>query len=379
MSGSAVCARKMFRFTTGSVKYPGQQGHDSSQPLRKCGRWHPANELEPMKIIQIRQPGGPEVLEYTEVPLPLPGPGQVRVRAHAIGVGKPDVLIRQGSYKWMPPMPAVPGNELAGVVEALGTGVSPTMMGQRVLVSARELPQRGGCYAEAVCVPADAVYPLPDTVSFDDAVSMPNFQLAGALLYESGARPPKSILVHGAAGGVAGALIQLAQADGLLAIGTVSDSAKFDFAHSSGAQHLINRATQNVLDAVMTLTNGQGVDMVLDHVGGPSFSANLDLLAARGTLLSYNALAGLPDKNLLGEMRRLLGKSLGVRCYSIHTMDAEPDTRRALMERALKLLAEGRIRAPKTTVLPLSDAVQAHQLLDAAQVLGKLVLRPDTR
>lgn len=329
-----------------------------------------------MKVVHLRQTGGPEVLEYTDVPLPEPGPQEVRIRAHAIGVGKPDVLIRQGSYKWMPPLPAVPGNELAGVVEAVGSGVSSALMGTRVLVSSRELAQRGGCYAEAVCVPASAVYALPDAVSFDDAVSMPNVQLAGALLYESGARPPKSIVVHGAAGGVAGALIQLAQADGLLAIGTVSGADKFDFAQVCGAQHLINRATQNVQDAVLALTNGRGVDMVLDHVGGPNFSANLDLLAARGTLLSFNALAGLPEKNLLGELRRLLGKSLGVRCYSIHTMDEEPDTRRALMERALKLLAEGRIKAPIATSLPLSEAVRAHQLLDAGQVLGKLILRP---
>jgi NADPH2:quinone reductase len=329
-----------------------------------------------MKVVHLRQTGGPEVLEYTDVPLPEPGPQEVRIRAHAIGVGKPDVLIRQGSYKWMPPLPAVPGNELAGVVEAVGSGVSSALMGTRVLVSSRELAQRGGCYAEAVCVPASAVYALPDAVSFDDAVSMPNVQLAGALLYESGARPPKSIVVHGAAGGVAGALIQLAQADGLLAIGTVSGADKFEFAQACGAQHLINRATQNVQDAVLALTNGRGVDMVLDHVGGPNFSANLDLLAARGTLLSYNALAGLPEKNLLGELRRLLGKSLGVRCYSIHTMDEEPDTRRALMERALKLLADGRIKAPIATSLPLSEAVRAHQLLDAGQVLGKLILRP---
>jgi NADPH2:quinone reductase len=329
-----------------------------------------------MKVVHLRQTGGPEVLEYTNVPLPEPGPQEVRVRAHAIGVGKPDVLIRQGSYKWMPPLPAVPGNELAGVVEAVGSGVSSALMGTRVLVSSRELAQRGGCYAEAVCVPASAVYALPDAVSFDDAVSMPNVQLAGALLYESGARPPKSVVVHGAAGGVAGALIQLAQADGLLAIGTVSGADKFDFAQACGAHHLINRAKQNVQDAVLALTNGRGVDMVLDHVGGPNFSANLDLLAARGTLLSYNALAGLPEKNLLGELRRLLGKSLGVRCYSIHTMDEEPDTRRALMERALKLLAEGRIKAPITTSLPLSEAVRAHQLLDAGKVLGKLILRP---
>jgi NADPH2:quinone reductase len=354
MNGWAACARKTSWAKTASA------------------------EISRMKIIQLRQPGGPEVLEYTDVPLPVPGVDQVRVRACAIGVGKPDVLIRQGSYKWMPPMPAVPGNELAGVVDAVGAGVSSALMGQRVLVSSRELPQRGGCYAEAVCVPAAALYALPDAVSFDAAVSMPNVQLAGALLYESGARPPKSILVHGAAGGVAGALLQLAQADGLLAIGTVSDSAKFDFARASGAQHLIHRATQNVHEAVMTLTNGRGVDMVLDHVGGPDFTANLDLLAARGTLLSYNALAGLPDQNLLGEMRRLLGKSLGVRCYSIHTLDAEPELRRALMERAIDLAAQGRVKTPRTMTLPLSAATQAHQMLDAAQVLGKLVLKPGT-
>ncbi len=332
-----------------------------------------------MKIIQLRQPGGPEVLEYADVPMPEPGPSQVRVRAHAIGVGKPDVLIRQGSYKWMPPLPAVPGNELAGVVDAVGADVLSSLLGQRVLVSSRELPQRGGCYAEAVCVPAEAVYALPDALSFDDAVSAPNVQLAGALLYESGARPPKSILVHGAAGGVAGALLQLAQADGLLAIGTVSDAAKFDFARASGAQHIINRASQDVQQAVMALTDGRGVDMVLDHVGGPGFSANLDLLAARGTLLSYNALAGLPEKNLLGEMRRLLGKSLGVRCYSIHTLDAEPAVRRALMEHALNLMSTGLVKPPQATCLPLSEAVTAHRVLETGQTLGKLVLRPVLR
>ncbi len=126
---------------------------------------------------------------------------------------------------------------------------------------------------------------------------------------------------------------------------------------------------------MLALTNGRGVDMVLDNVGGPNFSANLDLLTARGTLLSYNALAGLSEKNLLGELRRLLGKGLGVRCYSIHTMDEEPDTRHALMKRAMKLLADGRIKAPIATSLPLSEAVRALQLLNAGQVLGKLILR----
>ena len=341
--------------------------------------WTASAEPVRMKTVQLRQHGGPEVLEYIEVPEPEPLEHQVRVRAHAMGVGKPDALIRQGTYKWTPPLPAVPGNELAGVVEAVGTGVATALAGQRVLVSSRELPQRGGCYAEAVCVPADAVYPLPEGVSFVDAVSAPNLQLAGALLYESGARAPRSILVHGAAGGVASALLQLAQADGMLAIGTVSDATKFAFASASGATHVINRSVQNVKQAVMALTNGRGVDMVLDHVGGPGFTANLDLLAPRGTLVSYNALAGLPEENLLGEMRRLLGKSLGVRCYSIHSLDAEPLVRRALMVRALDLMAQGKVKAPQATCLPLAEAVSAHQMLEAGHVLGKLVLVPAAR
>ncbi len=101
-----------------------------------------------MKVVVVRQPGGPEALELTDQPVPQPGPGQVRIRAHAIGVGRPDALIRMGTYKWMPPLPAVPGNEVAGVVDALGAGVQDLDLGARVLLSSRELPQRGGGYAE---------------------------------------------------------------------------------------------------------------------------------------------------------------------------------------------------------------------------------------
>jgi NADPH2:quinone reductase len=200
--------------------------------------------------------------------------------------------------------------------------------------------------------------------------------LAGALLYASGIQRPTSVLIHGAAGGVGTAVLQLAEADGLLAIGTVSSDEKYAYAQSAGARHLIHRGHQSVQTEVMALTAGRGVDLVLDHVAGPGFSAQLDLLAPLGTLLSYNALGGLPPDNLLGDMRRLLGKSLGVRCYSIHTLDQAPAQRRALMERAISLMASGALRPPPSTRLTLSDARQAHTLLDAGQTLGKLVLLP---
>lgn len=333
-------------------------------------------DTDAINVIQLARTGGPEVLELVRRPLPQPAPHEVRVRAEAIGVGKPDALIRKGSYAWMPPLPAVPGNEMAGCIDALGSAVTHLRLGQRVLVSARELSQRGGCYAEAMCVPADAVYLLPDTVSSVDAVTLGNYQLAGALLYASGIQRPTSVLIHGAAGGVGTAVLQLAEADGLLAIGTVSSDEKCAYAQAAGARHLIHRGHQSVQTEVMALTAGRGVDLVLDHVAGPGFSAQLDLLAPLGTLLSYNALGGLPPNNLLGDMRRLLGKSLGVRCYSIHTLDQAPAQRRALMERAISLMASGALRPPPSTRLTLSDARQAHTLLDAGQTLGKLVLLP---
>ncbi len=332
-----------------------------------------------MKAIQIQQVGGPDVLRYVDLVEPVPRADQIRVRAQVIGVGKPDALIRRGVYAWMPPLPAIPGNELAGIVDAVGAEVKNIAIGSRVLVSSRELAQRGGCYAEAICVPADAAYPLPAQVSAATAVCLANYQLAGALLYESGVRRPSSILVHGAAGGVATALLQLAQADGLLAIGTASSAEKCNFARAYGARHIIDRSRDDVHAQVMALTQGQGVDVVLDHMGGPDFSRNLELLAPCGTLMSYNALAGLPPDNLLGALRAVAGKALGIRCYSIHLLDSVPSVRRALMQRAIELAAAEKICPPAPTILPLSEAARAHTLLDSGTVLGKLALVPEQR
>lgn len=328
-----------------------------------------------MRVIQINAPGGPEVLEAAERPLPEPAPDEVRVRALAIGVGSADTLVRNGTYKWMPPLPAVPGNEMAGVVDALGSADSSLGTGQQVLVSSRELPWRGGCYAEAICVPASSVYRLPDAISPNDAVTLPNYQLAGALLYECGLPTPRTILIHGGAGGVATAVIQLCLADGIVPIATVSTEEKRAFAHAAGAPHVIHRGTEDVAAQVKALTGGRGVDVVY-AIAGPGFTKNLDLLAPLGTLVSFNTLSGVPDADLFAELRRLLGRSLGVRCYSIHTLDQDTATRRALMQRAIELMASRRLRPPPPTLLPLAQARRAHELLEAGNTLGKLVLVP---
>ena len=258
-----------------------------------------------MKAIQLQAPGGPEVLQLVELPLPQPGAGEVRVKAMAIGAGGPDVLIRNGSYKWMPPMPAIPGNEMAGVVDAIGPGASALQIGQRVLVSARELAQRGGCYAEAICVPEAAPFVLPDSIRFEDAVSLGNFQLALAMLSSNGNLPAASILVPGAAGGVATALVQVARDRGLRVIGTASTPEKRSFALANGAHEVVESDPQGLTEKVMQLTDGRGVDLAFDHLGGELFIACLRALAPCGMVVSYNIVNGPPAGDVFEELRKL--------------------------------------------------------------------------
>jgi NADPH2:quinone reductase len=332
-----------------------------------------------MKAIQMQKGGGPEVLELIEKPLPEPAAGEVRVRAQAIGISSADMLVRKGVYNWMPPLPATPGNEMAGIVDALGRNVPGVRVGQRVLVSSRELPFRGGCYAQAICVPAASLFVLPDTIAHEDAVNLPNYQLAGALLYESGVRKPRSIVAYGASGGVGMTLLQLAACDGMAAIGIVSSEEKRAFVQRAGIEHVLIRGKDDLRERVMALTAGRGVDVVY-AMGGPkaAFVSNLDLLAPLGTLVSFAVLGGLmPDADLFGEIRKRLGKSLGVRCYSVHALDHEHELRRALMQRAIDLMAAGRLRPPPPTVMPLADAARAHALMEAGQTVGKIVLVPE--
>ena len=331
-----------------------------------------------MKAIVLHRTGGPEVLTLsTDWPTPEPGPGEVRVKAHAIGVGRPDVLVRSGRYKWMPPLPAIPGSEMAGTVDALGEGVQGLAIGDPVLVSARELTVRGGGYAEYQCAPAEALFRLPPGLSFVDAVSLPNVQLALALLQAGGGTADaQAVLVTGAAGGVAAALTQAARARGLRVIGTARTAERREQALQQGCDAVLDPAEPDLPDRVRALTEGRGADRAFDAIGGRTLIDALRALAPLGTLVSYNVVAGPPSEDVFQVLRERLGHSLAVRVFSMHTLDADRARRRALMDEAITLMAAGRVRAPKAQVMPLADAPQAHQLIDAGQAAGKLVLKP---
>ena len=332
-----------------------------------------------MHIVRSHQPGGPEALQLEQVAEPSPRPGEVRIKAMAIGVGRPDVLMRQGIYKWMPALPATPGAELSGFIDQVGEGVAAERIGQRVLISSRDLHQRGGCYVQSIAVPYSKPYVLPHSVSFQDAVSLPNLQLALALLQAANLNPTaekRALLITGAAGGVAGMLSQLAKTHGFQTIGTARTPIKRDFALANGFDVVLDSNPETLSQDVLKVTAGLGVNLAYDHLGGAYLPACMRSLSALGTAISYNVITGQPSEDVFSVMRELLSKSLGIRCFSMHSFDENESNRRQLMQQAIDLMASGKIHAPLPTVMSLSEVVQAHIILDKGETLGKIVLNP---
>ena len=327
-----------------------------------------------MRAIQISQTGGPEVLTEVELPTPEPGAGEIRVQAEVIGVGRPDVLVRKGIYKWMPPLPAIPGSEMVGIVDALGPGAFPSLKGRRVLVSARELAVRGGCYADYICVPETAVFVFPEVIDPVDAASLPNLQFVNAVWACQAGRPVRAVLIPGVSGGVGSTLAQLARMHGAQVLGTTSPH-KAAFALELGVDALLTGDTDNWPAQVMELTHGVGVDLAVDQLGGDVLIACLRSLAPMGQVVSINVMTGMPSQDVFKEMRALLSRSPGLRTFSMHTLDQDPTVRRALMQEAIDQMAQGRVKAPPAQVLNLSQIQEAHALLDAGASRGKLVIK----
>lgn len=326
-----------------------------------------------MQAVMLRRHGGPEVLSLEEIAMPRPKAGEVLVKTHTIGVGKPDVLFRTGVYRWLPPLPLVIGNEMAGHVVEVGDGVEDLRRGQPVHV----LNITGGCYAQYLAAPAESVIALPEGCNVERAVGALNFLLAYCMLHEVGhVREGQQLYLNGAAGGVGTAIIQLAKLAGMRVIAGASSPAKCAFAKSHGADEVIDYSASDPVQAVLDLTHGRGVNLVLDHIVGPTFGRSFDMLATLGQVVTYNRLAGLPEKNVMQDMVVHLTKSLGLRSFSLHCYDDDIAQRTRLMKRVLGLLVNGFVRVPVADRLPLASAQQAHARLDAGEVLGKLLLKP---
>lgn len=330
-----------------------------------------------MKIVRVHQYGDADVMRVEDVAEPLPGPGEVRVRAEAIGVGVPDILMRSGNYNWIPPFPFAPGNELAGTVDAVGPDVSRFRGGERVFVSARELPRRGGGYAEAMVVPADAPFVLPEGIPAEQAVTLGNYQL-GWLLLNYAAKPGagQTLLIHAAAGGAGSTLVHLARRQKLTVFGIAGGAAKVRYVEELGADAVIDRNAEDIGQRVAELTGGSGVDFIYDSVTGPDFGKNFDMLAPMGTVVSFGFIGGPPGGDIYTPMRAAIGRSVGLRLFSIHVLDDRPDIRRAAMDEAIAALASGEVAPRIHARVRLENAAEAHRMLESGTVTGKVVLIP---
>jgi len=326
-----------------------------------------------MQAILVQRHGGPEVLELADLPTPSPAPNEVLVQAHTIGVGRPDVLVRSGRYPWSKKLPFVLGNEMAGHVVALGAGVTDIAVGKAVLVL-----QPTGAYAEYAAVPAREVMPLPTGMDAERAVGALNYLSAWAMLHEvAGVKRDQTIYLNGASGGVGTAFIQLARLAGATVIAGASSATKCAFAQARGAHHAIDYSREDPFARVREITEGRGVDLMLDQFVGPHFDRNFEMLATFGQILVYNLTGGMPEQSVMGAMTLHIAKCPSLRLFSLHCYDAHAKKRRELLAHVLELMAAGKVASYIERRLPLSEARTAHELLDARAVLGKLLLKPD--
>ena len=323
-----------------------------------------------MKAIVFERTGGPEVLALAEVPRPDARPGMVLIKNHAIGVNFADTRFRQGIYVVQPKLPDTPGMEAAGVIEAVGEGVTGLRPGARVAAFTVK------AYADYCLAPVNMVIPLPDFVSFVDGAAFPIQVLtAYHLLHTADATGPgKSVLVHSAAGGVGLAAVQLAKVAGARVLATVSSDAKAALAKAHGADAVINYATQSFADEALRLTDGRGVDLILDAVGKPTFEAGLRCLAPFGHLILYGR-AGGPTDPL--NVASLSPKSVKVSGFMLPTVSRGfPDKTRESAERCFALMREGRLKLHIGKTFPLAQAAEAHRYLESRESTGKLILLP---
>ena len=319
---------------------------------------------------RIHQTGGPEVLIWEEVDVPAPGAGEATVRHHAVGLNFIDTYHRTGLYPL--PLPSGIGLEGAGVVEAVGEGVTEVTVGDRVAYAGGPV----GAYAEVRNLPAHRLLRLPEGIGFNTAAAMMLQGLTAAYLLRRTYRVQAgdAVLIHAAAGGVGLIACQWAKALGATVIGTVGSAAKGELARSHGCDHVINYATENFTQRVREFTGGEGVAVVYDGAGKDVFMGSLDSLRTLGMLVTYgNASGPVPpfDPLLLAQKGSLFVTRPTLAHYTAKRADLE-----ALGGELFEVVSTGKVRIEVNQCYPLAAAAQAHRDLEARRTTGSTILLP---
>ncbi|RQR57259.1 quinone oxidoreductase [Burkholderia sp. Bp9002] len=319
--------------------------------------------------VRFHETGGPEVLRRETVEVGEPGPGQVRVKHAAVGLNFADTYFRSGLYPV--PLPSGIGVEAAGVVEAVGAGVTQVAVGDRVTYTG--FLDTLGAYCTERLVPAAPLIRLPDAIACDTAAAMTMRGLTAAYLLRRihAFKAGDSILLHAAAGGVGLIVSQWAKLLGLTVIGTVSSDAKADIARAHGCDHVIVHRREDIAQRVRELTDGKGVDVVFDSVGKDTFDASLDALKRRGLMVCVGTASGpIPPFN--PQLLAMKG-SLYLTRPALADYIADPAEKAELAGELFGQVAAGRIRIEINQRYALEDAVRAHRDLESGRTTGSSV------
>lgn len=319
--------------------------------------------------IRVHEPGGPEKMQWDEVPLPAPKAGEALVRHKAVGLNYIDVYFRTGLYK-APSMPVTIGMEAAGVVEAVGDGVTDLKVGDRVAYAGAL-----GSYAEARCAPAEKLVPLPDAISFEQGAAMMLQGMTAQYLVKRtyAVKAGDTIVVHAAAGGVGLILCQWAKHLGATVIGTVSTKEKADLAAANGCDFPV-LTSENLPARVKEITKGAMVPVVYDSVGKDTFVSSLDCLRPCGLMVSYGNASG-PVTGV--DVGILAAKgSLYLTRPTLNTYTASRADLLATAKDLFDVVASGAVKIRVNQTFPLKDAADAHRALEARKTTGSTVLIP---
>jgi NADPH2:quinone reductase len=319
--------------------------------------------------IRMHRTGGPEVLQTEQVEVGEPGPGQVRLRQAAVGLNYADTYFRNGTYPM--PLPAGMGVEAAGVVEAIGEGVTNVAVGDRVTYTG--FLNTLGAYATERLIAAAPLIRLPDAIGFETAAAMTMRGLTSAYLMRRirPFQPGDTLLLHATAGGVGLIVAQWAKLLGITVIGTVSTDAKAEVAKAHGCTHTINYSHEDVAARVKELTGGKGVDVVFDSVGKTTFMASLDSLKRRGLMVCVGTASG-PIEGFNPNLLAMKG-SLYLTRPALADYIADPAEKAELAAEVFGHVAAGRIRIEVNQRYELGEAQQAHRDLESRQTTGSSV------
>jgi NADPH2:quinone reductase len=322
------------------------------------------------KAIRMVETGGPDVMQYVDVEVGRPGPGEALVRQMACGLNYIDVYFRNGTYEQ--PLPAGLGMEGAGVVEAVGDGVSHIHVGDRVAYAGRP----SGAYAEQRVMPAAILVKLPQSIDFETAAAMMLQGMTVQYLFRRTFRLQggETILFHAAAGGIGLIACQWARALGVTMIGTVGSDEKAELAKAHGCVHTINYNRENFVDRVKEITAGQGVPVVYDSIGRDTFTGSLDCLSLLGMMVSYGSASGPVPAFTLNELASR--GSLFITRPSLFSYTAKRDDLEMMAAELFSMVESGKIRIPINQRYALKDVARAHIDLESRRTTGSTILIP---